>query len=239
MKLRPNIIFTFFLFFGIVSYSNAQVLMSLIFGDKLNTENNAFGLHANYSLNGITNFEDSKALGLGSLNLGLFFSRKFDDHWAWNLELLGKYVRGAKGAPAYSLMEPELDALYSGTKYDRKISYLSAAPTIRYLTDLGFFLEGGAQFSWRTRKAKDYFEKKVPDGELSLEVDVKSQINPIDASYIVGIGAFIGKSKIDAVGIRYVGGIVNVMKNQGNNKHSQVAIYYNLPIGRGKAGLKD
>lgn len=217
----------------------AQVLMSLIFGDKLNTEQNAFGIHIDYSFNGITNLEESKAIGLGSLNLGLFFSRKFDDHWAWNMDLLGKYIRGASGIPAYSLMDPDLDTQFSGTHLDRKINYLSALPTIRYLNDKGMFVEAGAQFSWRTKKAKDYFEISVPDGDLLLEVDIRDQINQIDVSYVVGVGALIGKYKVDAVGIRYVGGIVNVMKNQGSNKHSQLAIYYNLPIGRGKAGLKD
>lgn len=239
MKLRPTFIFTVFLFFGVVSYSNAQVLMSLIFGDKLNTDENAFGIHIDYSFNGITNLEEADALGLGSLNLGLFFSRKFDDHWAWNLDLLGKYVRGASGIPAYSLMDPDLDSQFSGTQIDRKINYLSAIPSIRYVNDKGLFLEAGTVLSWRTKRAKDYFESSVPDGDLVLEVDLKNQISQIDVSYSVGVGAFIGKYKVDAVGIRYIGGLVNVMKDQGSNKHSQLSIFYNLPIGRGKAGLKD
>lgn len=236
MKFRLLLLF-FFCFTTFHNTSQAQVLMSLLFGDKLNTEQNAFGLHIDYSFNGITNLEESKAMGLGSFNLGLFFSRKFDDHWAWNMDLLGKYIRGASGIPAYSLMDPDLDTQFSGTHLDRKINYLSAVPTIRYLNDKGLFVEAGTQFSWRTKKAKDYFESSTPDGDLLLEVDVSDQINQIDVSYIVGVGAFIGKNKVDAVGIRYVGGIVNVMKNQGSNKHSQLAIYYNLPIGRGKAGL--
>ncbi len=215
----------------------AQVLLSLIFGDKLNTEENAFGIHLDYSFNNISNLPESNYQG--SFNLGLFFSHKFDDHWEMNLDLLAKYVRGAKGIPAYPLLDPSLDSQFSGTRINRRINYLSAPITIRYRNKNGVFLEAGPQFALRTKKAFDYFETDLPDGDLSLKVDIKDQVSQFDISYVFGLGMYIGKDKINALGIRYYGGLINVMKNlESGNKYSQFAIYTNLPIGRAKAGLK-
>ncbi|MEN2280782.1 porin family protein [Algoriphagus sp. SE2] len=224
---------------GLFTHSSvqAQVLLSLIFGDKLNNEENAFGIHLDYSFNNISNLPESNYQG--SFNLGIFFSHRVNDHWEMNLDLLGKYVRGAKGIPAYPLLDPSLDSKFTGTTINRKINYVSAPITIRYKNKKGIFLEAGPQFALRTKKAFDYFETDLPDGELNLKVDIKDQVKQFDISYVIGLGMYIGKDKINALGIRYYGGLIDVMKNlESGNKHSQFAIYTNIPIGRAKAGLK-
>jgi len=236
MKFRI-LLLTLFCFTTFHSASHAQVLLSLLFGDKLNNEENMFGIHLDYSLNNITHLEQSKYLG--AFNFGLFFTHQLDNNWALNVDFLGKYIRGASGIPAYSLLDPSLDNKFSGTTIDRKMNYLSAPITIRYLNSKSIFVEAGFQPSLRTKKTFDYFETSLPDGDLELKVDIDDQTKRIDLSYILGLGVYIGKFKTNVVGLRYYGGLIDVMKNQERgNKHSQFALYSNIPIGRGKAGLQ-
>ena len=80
MKLKALLIV---LFFGLQTTSQAQVIMSLIFGDKLNNEDNLFGIHLDYSWNNmsLSGAQDP----MTSFNLGLFYTHKFDENWHLNL----------------------------------------------------------------------------------------------------------------------------------------------------------
>ncbi|MEP0713129.1 MAG: PorT family protein, partial [Algoriphagus sp.] len=56
-----------------------------------------------------------------------------------------------------------------------------------------------------------------------------------DVGFVSGIGLYIDKDRLNSVGVRYHGGFSDVMKDQaGKQNHSQIAVYANLPIGRGK-----
>ncbi|WP_296704855.1 porin family protein [Algoriphagus sp.] len=210
--------------------------MSLIFGDKLNNENNLFGLHIDYSSNNISNFEPSNALN--SFNLGLSFTHRWENRIEMNLGMLAKYGRGAKGLTAYELEDNSLNSIFSGTEVERKIKYLSLPVTIRYRSQKWLFVEAGPQISYRLKSAYDYFEADTPDGKLELEVDVRDQIKKMDFSAIFGAGTYFGKDKVNAIGIRYHAGLTDILKDiEGKQHYSQWALYANLPIGRGKAGL--
>ena len=213
--------------------AKSQVLMSVIFGDKLNSKELSFGLHANYSWNTLSATDNQKALT--SFNFGLFFTYHFNQHWHANLEMLAKYKRGADGLSAYDLQNDSLNNLFKDGNVKRQIGYLSLPMTIQYMFDPGIYLELGPQFSLRT-KAKDIFSTVRDEGELQLERDIEDNINRWDIGWLGGIGYKLGKAKLIAVGLRYYGGFSDVVKNeQGKQFNQQWGIYTNIPIGVKKA----
>jgi len=234
--LIPKAAFVFCLILGFTvlnpKNANSQVLMSLIFGDDLNSEKNLFGLHMNESTHHLSNYQPGK--DLRSFSIGLFFSHRVNEKWMWNLEMLAKYKRGMKGLPFYDLGDEELNNLFQGSTATKSIKYLSVPFTIRYYTNEKFFLELGPQISMRM-KAWDIFEVNEGSNKLEYKHDIRDEINRFDIGYVAGIGVMVGKEHINAVGIRHHQGFTDVIKDtSGNQHHSQWAIYANLPVGRGK-----
>lgn len=214
----------------------AQVILSLIFGDKLNSNELLFGIHVNGSLNYFSNSEGKKPLP--SLNAGLFFTYRFNDHLHANIEMLAKYTRGAKELPVYSLNDPDVDAEFTGGSVTRKNQYLSLPLSIRWLTKGGFFAEIGPQISLRTG-AEDIFIKDIDEGELNLKIKTKNEMNRWDFGWLAGMGYMFGKTKLLAVGLRYNGGFSDVSKiDEGNQTNQQWGVYCNIPIGRSKMKKK-
>lgn len=221
--------------FLIHSSLQAQVIMSLIFGDKLNNENNLFGLHMDVSSNQFSNFEPSKSLS--TFNLGLFFTHKWENSWEINVDMLAKYRRGVKGLTPYPLQDASLTTQFADADVERRINYLSVPISFRYKVKNGIFGEFGPQVSYRL-KANDIFETSPADGDLELRVDVRDQIQKMDFGLIFGVGTYLGKDQVNAFGIRYHAGLTDIMQEvDGSQKYGQWALYANLPIGRGKAGL--
>ncbi len=213
--------------------AKSQVLMSILFGDKLNSKELSFGLHANYSWNTLAATNNEKALT--SFNFGLFFTYHFNEHWHANLEMLAKYKRGAGGLPVYDLQNDSLNNLFKTGSVERQISYVSLPMTIQYMFDPGIYIELGPQFSLRT-KAKDIFSTDRSEGELKLERDVEDNINRWDFGWLGGVGYKLGKARLVAVGIRYFGGFSDVVKNEpGKQLNQQWGFYTNIPIGVKKA----
>src|SRR4051812_8872102 len=81
--------------------SNAQVLISILLGDKLNSGKIEFGLAGGLDISSIKNLEDSKSLT--GFNLGFYFDIKLKDPWMLNTGVIVKSPMGAKGLPVYSL----------------------------------------------------------------------------------------------------------------------------------------
>ena len=59
--------------------AHSQILISLLFGDKLNSEGLEFGLEGGLNLTNIAGFDDTKSLG--NFNLGFYFDIKVKNQW--------------------------------------------------------------------------------------------------------------------------------------------------------------
>ncbi len=78
-----------------VSAAQSQILISLLFGDKLNNEKLEFGLNVSGNFTTQSNIEGSK-FGRG-LAIGLFFDFKMSDHLVLASSLLFNSPKGGTG----------------------------------------------------------------------------------------------------------------------------------------------
>lgn len=228
-KCGALILISLFLITGSV---RSQVILSLIFGDKLNSDELMFGIHMHYSWNNLSNMDPSSSLN--KFNLGLFLTYKLNEKWQLNTEPMAKYSRGATGMTPYTLGDPALDATFSGGSFSRKAGYVGLPITVRYLLAERFFIEAGPNIELRIN-AEDEFKVSTPYGDQLLKVDSEDLTSRWDFGLLAGAGTYMGKGKDIALGLRWAPGISDVMKDyDGTQAHQAFYVYLNLPIGRGK-----
>ena len=220
-----------------IPQAESQVLISLLFGDDLNTGKIEFGLDGGMTLSNQTGLSDSKMLN--SWNLGFYFDIKLKNAWILHTGVLVKSTMGADEIPVYSLNNPELDQLYQNGSIQRNMSYFNVPILMKYTFKNRFYLEGGPQLGLLYR-ATDEFQNEIDGNELTYSKDVREEFHPLDAGLVGGVGYRIRKGFGMNVAIRYYYGLVDVLVDDSGAVVTNQSIYLNvgIPIGVGKAMKK-
>ena len=223
-------IFTFLLLFSVTL--KAQVLISILLGDKLNTPKIEFGMVGGLNRSYLNDISGST--GLNHFNLGFYFHINMKNNSYMSTGVTVKSNIGATGMPVYSLGNADFDSVYKGGTLTKKISCFYVPVMYHQRFNNRWYIEAGPQFGLRT-KAVDIFETTTLDGDLSYTKDVKDQYTRLDAGLIAGAGYKLKKQiKSMAVGINYYYGLVNVSKTPDvTMKNSSVYFYIKIPIGVG------
>src|SRR5512143_1560162 len=102
-----------------------QVLIALVFGDKLNSDKLKFGLDGGANFSTISNISPSKYTT--GFNLGFYFDilLKKDKNWFIHTGVIVKSPMGADGITPYSLDDTALDSLFAGGSIERKLRYFN------------------------------------------------------------------------------------------------------------------
>ena len=212
--------------------ANSQVLISLIFGDALNTGNIEFGLDGGLNwttINGIDNADY-----LMGWNLGFYFDIKLSDPWMLNTGVVVKGNMGAEEIPVYKLNNAELDNLFSGGSVTRKLNYFSVPIMIKYKFENNIYVKAGVQLGLMYN-GYDTFIKSVNDeDDLEYEVNIKKQYHPLDAGLAIGAGYRLLSGDGMNIGVQYYYGFIDVRIDDSSPGEYNNAIYLNVGIPIGK-----
>lgn len=221
------------------SAAYSQVLISLLFGDKLNSPNIEFGLDGGVNFGSIANLENSKMLPM--FNLGFYFDIKLKNQLMLHTGVIVKSTQGADQLDIYSLDNPTLDTAFSNGYVTRKVNQFSVPILLKYRFGNYFHVEAGPMLALRS-KGYDTFKNKVKDeDDLSYKVDIADNYKRIDAGIMVGAGFKISKTpKTTQFGVRYYYSFVDPVKdNPGKAQYfSSLYLYCSIPIGVNKAEAK-
>ncbi|PWA06345.1 porin family protein [Flavobacterium laiguense] len=214
---------------------NAQVLISLIFGDKLNSPKIEFGLEGGANFSTISNLDETK--NRTDLNLGFYFDFMLKNpSWAISTGVIVKSTLGASELKVYSLNNAELDNAFDGGSVDRKISYFNVPLMLKYKFDNRIYVKAGTQLGLLSR-AYDEFNNKYEGEDLEYKHNIRDQIHVIDAGLAIGAGyRLLGGNGMN-IGFNYYHGLVPVMKGNlsPNQYHRSFYITLGIPVGKGKA----
>ncbi len=106
-----------FLFYS--TAANGQVLISLLFGDELNSGNVEFGLDGGLNWTDLKGIDQAE--NLFGWNLGFYFDIKLSDpSWFLNTGVVVKGNMGADGISVYKLNRDDLDLLFADGKVTQK-----------------------------------------------------------------------------------------------------------------------
>jgi hypothetical protein len=211
----------------------AQVLISILLGDKLNTPKIEFGMVGGLNRSYLNDISGST--GLNHFNLGFYFHINMKNNSYLSTGVTVKSNVGATGMPVYSIGNADFDSIYKDGTLTKKISCFYVPVMYHLRFNNRWYVEAGPQFGLRT-KAEDVFKVTSLDGDLSYTKDVKDQYTRLDAGLIAGAGyKFKKEIKSMAVGINYYYGLVNVSKTPDvTMKNSSIYFYLKIPIGIGK-----
>lgn len=227
-----------FFFLGSVQTAKGQVLISLLFGEKLNSPNLEFGLEGGFNRSNLSGISEAK--GYGHFHLGFYFDIRLKNDLWLNTGVRIKSHTGAQNIDFYSLNDPELDAIFSRGTIERKIGYFYVPIHLKYHfgAEKQFFFQVGGQVGLRNR-AQDYFLSSFINSEdASFELDIRDHIKGIDAGLSGGLGYKLRKGGVN-LGVTYYQGLMNIMKTSSEapynytSKNSNLYLFVRIPIGAG------
>jgi hypothetical protein len=216
---------------------SSQVIISLLFGEKLNTNQLEFGIVVTPVWTDISDIEGKRRNGL---DLGIYFNIHPDRKFFFHIEGVAKGAFGVKSLEPYPLGNDSLNDLFASGAVERKIKAFSLPVLGRYAITPKFFVEAGIQPDMML-KSKDIFRSKVNDNELEYTVNISEQITLLDIGVDGGVFYKFSKEKRSmGIGLRYFQGLTDIMKStHGNQVNSAWQLNVTIPIGAGKVNANN
>jgi len=223
-----------FLLFSLVFLSyqaQSQILISLLFGDKLNSPDLEFGLEGGFSFSQIQGLDAND--GLGGLNLGLYFDiRAKNKFWIYTGFLL-KNTQGVNGLSSEDLLNLGANEYIEEGDYSQILNYFVLPAFAKYKFDSNIYLEAGPQFGYLHEAYVKYTSEQENVSAL-LEEDNESDLNSIDFGLTVGAGYTLLKGNGMSIGARYYYGLTDVYTELSGTNNSHFYLKVNIPIGAAK-----
>jgi hypothetical protein len=210
---------------------SAQILIALVFGEKLQSEKLTFGLCLGPTFSTITAIDASQKRGL---SFGLYFDIKLSQNLFLHPEIIPKSSLGAKSIPPYSTGIDSIDSFYANGSIKRNIRAMSFPLLCRYRIKGLLFAEAGPQIDWMLN-TKDIYSTDVNGDEATYTISSKDEITRFDLGVAAGLHYKLKKDKGMGLGIRYLWGLTDMIKTQAGAQVNQ-ALYLNflIPVGTGK-----
>ncbi|MCD4681190.1 MAG: PorT family protein [Bacteroidales bacterium] len=222
-----------FLFIGISTQS--QILISLLLGDKLNSEGLEFGLEGGFNWSTISGLETNKMLN--TWNLGFYFDIRIKNQLYLYTGTLVKARLGVDKLSLDDLAFLKNDTYNDEGDYSQQINYFLVPVLIKYRFKNRIYVEGGPQFGLMYNAWVE-FNSSDDEMEASIKTFNKDMINRIDVGAMVGTGFKIKESNGLTIGVKYYYGFIDVYKDRSGTNNSSIFLKLNIPIGAEKAKKK-
>lgn len=210
---------------------HSQVLLSVIFGDKLNSEGLEFGLEGGVNWSNISTLDADKSLS--SFNLGFYFDFRLKDQWNIYTGVLVKSKLGDLNLSENDLAFLEITPNEAQGEYSQKLNYFIVPALLKYNFKNRIYLEGGPQFGLMYKSWVEFLSDN-DDRSIRTRDYNKDKINKIDAGLTVGTGFKLMKENGMTLGIKYYYGFTNVYKGVEGSNNSSLFFKFNIPIGAAK-----
>jgi hypothetical protein len=215
---------------------HSQVLISLLFGDELNSDKVKFGLDGGLNFSNLTHTNGSKFLE--NFNLGLYFDIQLKEKSKWYIHTgaLLKSEMGARGISVYSLEDPGLDSIFIGGDIERQQKYINIPALVRYKFNRHVFVEIGPMIGFLTKANDVFYNTRKNDEDLSYTNKVTDHFKWFDAGVEAGIGYQLMKGTGVNFGIRYYQGFMDVIKDNSSDPawNQSLYLFVSVPVGAGE-----
>ena len=215
--------------------AQSQVLISLLFGDKLNSDGLEFGLEGGVNFSNLSNLNSDKSLS--EFNLGFYFDIRLKNQWNIYTGVLVKSRLGDNKLSQSDLDFLEITPEPESGIYSQKINYFIVPALLKYNFKNRIYAEGGPQFGLM-RKAWVEFNSKTDNEDIKIKQFNTDKINRIDAGLSLGTGYKLNPDSGMTIGIRYYMGLANVYKGVSGSNNNSLFLKANIPIGARKAKEK-
>lgn len=216
------------------SLAHSQVLIALLFGDKLNSDRFQLGIQLAGNFQNVTGWE-----GTGnrfSIGFGIYGELKLTEKFSVQPELLFKDPRGAGGVPGSEFDDENLDPLLADASATMKLAYVSIPVLLKYHLSPQFSIGVGPQIGILSSAKNVYSATVYETGDLSFKEDLSSFLNDIDMALAFNLEYKLMKWKRPVrIGLRYYLGLADIVKDNPGRPVRNSVIQINLGIPVGKA----
>jgi len=222
--------------------SQSQVLITLLLGDKLNSDGLEFGLVGGGNWSTISGFETKKSLS--TFNLGFYFDIRIKNQWALYTGVLVKSNLGVNGFTLNDLsvldadIYKNIDSIDVVGTYSQHMNYFLVPILLRYKFKNHIYIEGGTQLGLMYKSWVE-FNADIDGRDGILKEYNREDLNKIDAGAMIGIGYKLMKGTGWTMGVKYYYGFVDVYKHISNTKNSSLFLELCIPIGAGEKPNKN
>jgi hypothetical protein len=215
--------------------AHSQVLISLLLGDKLNSDKIDFGLEAGSNWSSMSGFESKRPLQ--AFNVGFYFDIKIKNSWSLYTGVLVKSNLGID-----RLTDKDLTLLnakrYTGDgTYSQKMKYFIVPVLAKYKFANKIYIEGGPQMGLMYKAWLEYNSENDMTSARIKDYNT-DQIKYFDMGVLVGCGYHFKKTKGVTVGVKYYYGFTDVYKEISGVRNNSLFIKVTVPVGAGKAEKK-
>jgi hypothetical protein len=214
----------------------SQVLIALVFGDKLNTPDIEFGLNVGANFSTLANHPDAKYQT--GLNLGLYFNFKLGDHLYLHPELQFMNQLGTRGVDNRDLPGSDWDDETLETL--REINYFTLVFLPRYKLTNQLYFEAGIRGSYLLSADDIWMVKPEERSELYYKDFIRPDLNNFDVGVDAGLGFKFGKGEGVNLSLRYSHGFLNILRDSSEPAEYNRAFHVQvgIPIGVGKENVQ-
>lgn len=220
------------LFIGCTFQSQSQILLSILFGDKLNSDGLEFGLEGSFNFSEINSLEANKRLS--NFNLGFYFDFRIKNQWNIYTGVLVKARLGTSNLSANDLDFLGIESKDEEGDYEQKISYIIVPVLLKYNLKNRIYFEAGPQFGLMYNAYVE-FNAETDNRDTRIRDNNEDSINRIDAGFTLGAGYKLRADNGITIGIKYYHGLTNVYKGVSGSNNNSVFLKVNVPIGANKA----
>ena len=221
-------ILLFLLLFSLGYTAKSQVLITLLLGDKLNSESLEFGLEGGFNWSTIQNMDADKFLT--TFNLGFYFNFRIKEPWYF---YTGTLVKSKLGTD--NLSNSDLDFLNTATypeggNYAQHINYFLVPALAKYKFKNNIYLEAGPQFGL-VNKAFVQYDSDIDGRKATIKEKNIDMINRFDMGLVGGAGYTLLNGRGLSFGMKYYYGFIDVYKDKSGTKNSSIFLNMNIPVG--------
>ncbi|MCK5908095.1 MAG: PorT family protein [Flavobacteriales bacterium] len=229
-----KLLLAFLILFSVQAKS--QILISLLLGDKLNSEWMEFGLEGGLNWATESGFETNAYAQ--KWNMGFYFNIRVQEHWSVYTGVMVKSNLGVN-----KLTDTDLITLGAkkieypvGTEiegdYSHKMNTFLVPILMRYNFKNHIYVAAGPQLGL-AYKSWIEFESDIDGYDVAVKHYNREMINMIDAGFTVATGWRMMKGTGWTIGAKYYYGLVDVFKDIPNTKNSSFFVNLCIPIGAG------
>ena len=214
--------------------AQSQVLITLLLGDKLNSDGLEFGLEGGINWTTISGLETKEYAR--KWNLGFYFDIRLKNQWSVYTGVLVKSNMGVDNLSDKDLILLNVSNPYDEEvegKYSHKMSTFLVPVLFRYKFKNHMYTELGPQFGL-AYKSWIEFDSDIEDKEITIKDFNRDRINLFDTGVMAGLGYTMMKGTGWTIGVKYYYGFLDVYKDIPNSKNSSFFVKMNIPIGTGK-----
>jgi hypothetical protein len=227
--MKKHILSAIVILFGFTMQS--QILLTVLFGDKLNSDGLEFGLEGGFNFSDISELEANERLS--SFNLGFYFDFRLKNQWNIYTGVLVKAKLGDARLSTNDLNFLGITPYETEGAYSQKINYFIVPALLKYNFPNRMYLELGPQFGLMYQSWVE-FNSDADNRDIKIKDFNKDNLNRLDAGFTIGTGYKLLPETGMTIGLKYYYGLTNVYKGIDGTNNNSIFLKVNLPIGANK-----